>query len=130
MSRAQIDQTAQGRHSSLAYKQERRAKRKAFASTLKVGDILVYSWGYEQTNIDYFEVVAVHGPRAITIRPIGQRTVESERGSDRVAPAPGHYTGPPERKIVGEGNSVRMENGWAHLWDGKPDYQTATGWGH
>ena len=26
---------------------------------LKVGDVLVYSWGYDQTNIDFFKVVGL-----------------------------------------------------------------------
>ena len=38
---------------------------------VNVGDIFRSSWGYEQTNIDYYQVVAVRG-RMIDVRPISQ----------------------------------------------------------
>jgi hypothetical protein len=41
-----------GRKQAAEAKAKRQAERKA-PHTLKVGDILVSSWGYDQTNIDY-----------------------------------------------------------------------------
>ena len=35
--------------------------------TLKVGDVLYCSWGYAQTNVDYFKVSEVIGKRIIII---------------------------------------------------------------
>ena len=35
--------------------------------SLKVGDILYCSWGYDQTNVDYFKVSEVIGKRKIKI---------------------------------------------------------------
>ena len=46
------------------------SKKEAIAShTFKVGDCLYQSWGYDQTNIDFFEVVAVL-PKSVKILPI------------------------------------------------------------
>lgn len=41
-------------------KQRRKAEQKK-PHGYKVGDVLYASWGYEQTNIDFYEVVAVRG---------------------------------------------------------------------
>ena len=37
----------------------------------KLGDIIRYSWGYDQTNIDYFQVVAVTA-KTVMIRELRQ----------------------------------------------------------
>lgn len=70
----------------------------AFAAT-KVGDVFVASWGYDQTNIDFYEVVAKTAAR-VKVRPIGSVVVESTRFSDAVAPAKGNFTGPAVTKAV------------------------------
>lgn len=51
----------------------------AFQNPYKVGDILYSSWGYDQTNREFFQVVKV-GPRSLTLREIQQR--RSEYGQD------------------------------------------------
>lgn len=60
----------------------------------KVGDCLYQSWGYEQTNIDFFEVVEVL-PKSVRLRPISQIMVEGSGGfmSESVKPDYGNYTG-------------------------------------
>ena len=45
--------------------------------TLKVGDILKSSWGYDQTNIDYFQVVKLIGKTMVGLRAINGEMVES-----------------------------------------------------
>lgn len=49
----------------------RRDARKAFVNPLKVGDILDSSWGYEQTNIDFYQVIAVKG-KYVDVREVCQ----------------------------------------------------------
>lgn len=94
-----------------AMRRERQDKRKAFQHTLKVGDVLVNSWGYDQTNIDYFEVTAVVGKRMVEIREIGSQSNETLFMQGDSVPAPGHYIGEPMRKLVQEGNAVKI-----HSW--------------
>ncbi|MFA5448854.1 MAG: hypothetical protein WC292_00210 [Clostridia bacterium] len=36
---------------------------------IKVGDIFVYTWGYEQTNVDFYQVIKVT-KKTVTILPI------------------------------------------------------------
>ncbi len=66
-------------------KQERaEAKKKArtdFVNPYKVGDILYNSWGYDQTNVDFYQVVTV-GKKSIKMRKICGETVEGSEGHD------------------------------------------------
>lgn len=31
--------------------------------TVSVGDVFVSSWGYEQTNVTFYQVISVHGKK-------------------------------------------------------------------
>lgn len=88
---------------------ERSQARKAFQHSLEVGDILRASWGYDQTNIDFYEVIAVNG-KAVTIREIAQQKQETGYMSGDCVPVPGNYTGKPMRKLVQAGNCVKIES--------------------
>lgn len=103
------------------------------AASLSVGDIMYSSWGYDQTNIDFYEVVSAT-PSTVQIRHIEKKIVQQGRGSDQVMPVAGRYTGPPKRKkiqVYNDGPYVRLNSySSARLWDGKPKSQTAAGWGH
>lgn len=48
---------------------ERHALKTAFKTTLKPGDILNTSWGYDQTNVEFFQVLTVKN-NTITIQEI------------------------------------------------------------
>jgi hypothetical protein len=112
---------------SLEYKQERKNKRKApalVAIPFKIGDIFSDSWGYEQTNIDFYEVVAVKSASTIVIRQIAQDTEETGFMCGNTTPRPGEYTGEPMEKRIQwyDGKAhIKSEFGWCSKWDGKPE---------
>lgn len=112
-------------------KQEIRQQKADYQHSLVVGDILVASWGYDQTNVDFYEVTKLKGA-AIVLRPIAQEIVSSERGSgERVIPQPGDYIGQPMTKIPQLGDYVKIDRSrTARKWDGKPQYQTSAYAGH
>lgn len=91
------------------YKAERKAAKKDFAPTLAVGDILRSSWGYDQTNIDYYEVTKVLG-KYVEIRELSQESKETGFMSGQCIPTPGNFIGKPMRKKVQQGNSVKIES--------------------
>lgn len=111
-----------------------------------VGDILCCSWGYEQTNIDYYQVVAVT-KASVKIREIASQHVGGGTGYDLVAPVRDRFM---EGNIPGtnkrwEGRSITKrftvsdhygyccrvtDHSHAYLWDGKADHATAAGYGH
>jgi hypothetical protein len=55
--------------------------------TVKVGDIFVSSWGYDQTNIDYYKVLNVKNKTAI-LAEIGQKREYTGHMSGRCVPNP------------------------------------------
>jgi hypothetical protein len=59
------------------YKAKNRAEKQK-PHTLKVGDILVSSWGYDQTNIDYYQVTRVVGPNSVEICQIKAKSGPEE----------------------------------------------------
>lgn len=38
--------------------------------SVSVGDIFASSWGYEQTNVSFYQVVSIHGKTTVCVRPI------------------------------------------------------------
>src|SRR5688572_9027989 len=54
-----------------AYKAEQKIAKKAFRHTITVGEILYSSWGYEQTNVEFYEVIAIT-EKTVTFREIAQ----------------------------------------------------------
>lgn len=55
---------------------------------VKVGDIFSASWGYEQTNVDFFQVIALAGESSVRVRevhpPMVEETAVSGMSADRV----------------------------------------------
>lgn len=84
-----------------ARRAERAAVRKATPNLFKVGMILSNSWGYDQTNVDFYQVTRTT-PRGVYIRPIGGKSVPGSEGfmSDKVVPARNQFTGPEQFKPV------------------------------
>ena len=83
---------------------------------IQVGTLLSYSWGYDQTNVDFFQVVEKRG-RVVIIREIGCETVEGSQGfmCDQRRPVKDSFFKGSEtfRKIIGP-YSISMEHGSAH----------------
>lgn len=64
----------------------------------KVGTILVSTWGYEQTNVDYYEVIKA-SPKMVTLAQLEKTTTAGETwGHHYSVPAPGKHCGKPFRR--------------------------------
>jgi len=77
----------------------------------KVGDILHTSWGYDQTNVEYFQITEIKGKYAI-LREIGAESTETGWLQGRSAPLPDNFLEPrfdgddqglPIRRLMQEG---------------------------
>lgn len=82
---------------------QQNAARKAERSKphdIRVGDIFRCSWGYDQTNIDYYECIALKGKRQIVIRQIGLQSVETLSLQGECSPVPGSFIGEAMTKTV------------------------------
>lgn len=71
-------------------KQEAKAIKKAYnanvkaAEHFKVGDIVVNTWGYEQTNVEFYQVTAVTG-KSIKVREVSQKIEDNSMYSHGMA---------------------------------------------
>jgi hypothetical protein len=102
---------------------------------VKVGDIFYSSWGYDQTNVEFYEVVRLTGA-SVVVREVAQQVERSSPPQDYVVPVPGDYIGPEMTKRIQNGGPdgkhyfTVNSSASAWLWDGRPKYQTSFGWGH
>ena len=117
--------------------EKRRSREREASASVSVGDVFVTSWGYEQTNVNYFEVVEKHG-QFVTVRPIVSRTVEDTGYMQRTVEAvPGCYLGKcalindeqsARYKVKGTKNNPRIDLtsfASAYIWNGKPNRETS-----
>tara|TARA_R100000544_G_C2187721_1_gene40065 strand:+ start:35 stop:613 length:579 start_codon:yes stop_codon:yes gene_type:complete len=110
-------------------------KKKAMAvenqNKYKVGDILVSSWGYDQTNIDYYQVIEKTAKMA-TIQKIASESVETHCGGayESVMPKKDNFIGKPVKKRIGTYGITLTSYATARLWDGRARHETGWGWGH
>lgn len=97
------------------------------------GDILYSSWGYDQTNIDFYEVVGLT-KTMVAIRQLDSKIVRSSGQSDYVMPVPGRYAGKVKRRKTRyyRGKLSLSLNSYsvASPWSGKPMAQTNSLYGH
>jgi hypothetical protein len=89
---AQLFAARQAHAAALA---KRKAERKAWVNDYKVGDVVNTCWGYEQTNREYYEVIAVKGKK-VTIREIATKDHALTSMSENVVPLVGQYIGEPK----------------------------------
>jgi hypothetical protein len=90
---------------------------------LVVDDVLVNTWGYEQTNVDYYQVTALIGKSSVEIRSIAKDSIETGSMVGVCTPILGHFLNNPMRKRVIDGYCVRMDYGSAS----RKDYQLTEG---
>jgi hypothetical protein len=119
---------------AMSARQERAQAKRDFQHGLKDGDILYSSWGYDQTQVSWYEVVGVVGKQVI-VREVESKVVRQERGADYVVAVPGRYTGAVMKKVPQKGYRdepyIKISPSQnAYPWDGKPKYETAGGFGH
>lgn len=107
-----------------------KAARRATATQpgkLQEGHILVSSWGYEQTNIDWFQVTRVISAGMVEVRQIcGAIVDEGANFTGKSVPDIDKFKGEPMRRRVTHGTSLKIDNvRYASLWDGRPMSWTA-----
>lgn len=93
---------------------------------LQVGHVLRASWGYEQTNVDFFQVTAVISAKTVELRAISStRGAAHTSMSGTVLPVLDAFAGKPMRKrATRDGVRVSMCQ-YARIWDGKPVFESS-----
>lgn len=93
-----------------AEKLAEREARKTAGHPLEVGTVLYSSWGYDQTNIDFFEVVALIGKATVEVREIAQERVETGSMQGQCIPVPGAFIGEPMRRRADQYGGVKIQS--------------------
>jgi hypothetical protein len=116
-------------------KQKEKARLKAINSTFKVenyfrvGDILVNSWGYDQTNVDFYQVVELLNKK-IKVREIAQ-SVDNSRDTGNgmacyVLPEKDSFSNDLVKtlllKLATNGKCKICGRDYIQKWDGKSEY--------
>jgi hypothetical protein len=140
-----IDQFFESVRQQQEFIENRKAEKKAFHHGYKPGDILSGSWGYDQTNREFYQVTGVNpASNSILIRKIGGHAVGGSGGfmCQDVVVDKNKFCGPERRAMVnpsyraGEKGSlyitVEINGQWdkngtrvsLSEWDGKPEYES------
>lgn len=131
-------------------KARKKRARARFKNPYNVGDILHHSWGYDQTNCDFYQVVEVK-KASVVLRKIGATRVPGSEGfmCETLMPEKdafileGHHALmkyseriTPENPTITKRVSFYVQNddslkyyistpyGLLDLWDGKPEYSS------
>ena len=99
----------------------RQQNAKIKAEQIQEGAILYSSWGWEQTNINFYKVIDRKG-QLITIVEVGQiRDYEENDMSGNCIPDPDRIIGEPIKKRIAAHGGINLNSySWCGLWDGKP----------
>jgi len=103
---------------------ERAASRKSpdASEHYAVGDVLSNSWGYDQTNVDWYQVTKVKA-KSIWVRAIAQNSSDAGNCSyGYCQPRRNEFIGAEFRKTVQAGGYVSAAFGCMRKWDGKAKY--------
>lgn len=114
--------------SNEARKIANRKERSEYVPTSKPGDIFVSTWGWEQTNVDFYQLVEVNKKTGVFIE-IGSKMVEHGPGwssmSAHVVADPEVKVGDIFRKQILPGEIINLESyKYCHKWDGSPEYMS------
>lgn len=74
---------------------------KAAPHDVKVGDIFSASWGYDQTNIDYYEIVSLIGSTMAEVQQIQAESETTEWMQGKSVPCPGKPRMVPDNSEAG-----------------------------
>jgi hypothetical protein len=86
----------------------------------KVGEIVYNSWGYDQTNIDYYEIVKVSS-NYVWLRRIQGNTTETGFMCGDTTPTPGAFVnGEITQHKADASGHVNFKHGSGSRWDGRP----------
>jgi len=107
-------------------KEAKRQARAAFVNPYKVGDFLYSSWGYEQTNREFYQILEVRD-LALRVREVAQNRERTGYDTGTCSPIRDHFTGS-ERWITIQVNARGYHSvpspihGNLYAYEGKPVY--------
>ena len=100
------------------YKKNKKIKNEKEALEIKIGDVFKDSWGYEQTNVDYYQVVAKPSKCFVIVKKISSEFTNDNTGcsmSAYVKPVLNSFIDDKETKYKLNGKSIKTSSfSWAY----------------
>lgn len=124
-----IDETIKSRKAVIERKNQELQERRDYQHPYKEGDIFDTSWGYDQTNVSFYQVTEVRG-KMLFLREVAKSVDHETQGADYVVPIKNHFVGGTLKVLPQRSGGVKIEGHHGSPWDGKPQYETASGYGH
>jgi hypothetical protein len=75
---------------------------------LQVGDVLRSSWGYDQTNVDHYQIVKLIGKRTAEVRKLNEHIDYTGDMQGRSAPIPDDFCGDVLRRQIDRWGNVNI----------------------
>lgn len=95
----QIEKTFSDLTARAEAKEKYKAEKKGLIHDVKPGNIFKCSWGYDQTNIDFYQCIEVKGKMGVFCE-IGQDSEENGFLQGQCVPVPNQFRGKPFRKLI------------------------------
>ena len=100
---------------------------RSVAHGLVIGDVVMRSWGYDQTNVDFYQVVRVPSPLSVALRRLKSREVSGnpQALTAKVMPKLNEFETSAQAVIVracgtGQVGSFKGKTGFLSKWNGLP----------
>lgn len=113
---------------------EREKKAAEYMQQVMIGDVFAAQWGYEQTNVDFYQVVK-KSTKTVTVAPIKSAGVDTGWCQREVVPIVDAFTanehvGMAGKRCTMQGFGSRpaikiCDYANAYLWDGSPMHETS-----
>ena len=100
---AKAQKNVRAGYQSVINKEERKAEQAAMAAqsyeALEVGDVLASSWGYDQTNVDFYQIIEKIGKQSLMLSKIaGMSSDTGGPTGGHIVPCIDHFIGVPFKK--------------------------------
>jgi hypothetical protein len=119
-----VENSFVARRDALAAKARYKAERLK-PSTLEAGHILRTCWGYDQTNVDFYQVIAVKGERTVVVQKLASMDAGSNCSMSGYVVPSDKLVGEPKTCRVSYGSSVTINGHHANVWEGKPAFTSS-----
>lgn len=124
-----VSQMEAKRTSRNAKTEAKRQARAQFVNPYKVGDFLYSSWGYDQTNREFYQVIEI-GERSLKVREVAQNHESTGYDSWNASPRRNEFLKPAQWLTIqvyenGDHNIPSPVHGYLYQYEGKPLYASS-----
>ena len=105
----------------IKHQEQNKKDHKELLEQIKIGSIFSYSWGYDQTNYDFFQVIDLKGKSTLVLRKINvEKGPEDGFMTALVSPVKDDFIGEAFDKRTSEkhGKYLYFDYGVATIWQG------------